>query len=72
MSMSARATMIMNKAKKMNGSKKRSHDDFMSQGIVEVEKVMNDSLHFQSIIEEKIGQSNEGKELQNQLDQKYG
>ena len=46
MSMSARATMIMNKAKKMNGSKKRSHDDFMSQGIVEVEKVMNDSLHF--------------------------
>ena len=55
--LSARATMIMNKSKKMNASKKRNMDDYMSQGLLEVEKVMNNSQHFQSIPDDHIGQT---------------
>ena len=39
----------MQKAKQMNSSKKRNMNDFMSQGVLEVEKVVNDSQHFHSI-----------------------
>ena len=41
--------MIMNNSKKMNQSKKRNMNEFMSQGILEVEKVLNESQHFHSI-----------------------
>ena len=42
-SLSARATMIMNNSRKMNSSKKRNMNEYMSQGILEVEKVLNES-----------------------------
>ena len=48
-SLSARATMIMNNSKKMNMSKKRNMNDYMSQGVLEVEKVLNESQNFQSL-----------------------
>lgn len=64
--------MIMNKSKKMNTSKKRNMDDYMSQGLLEVEKVMNNSQHFQSIPDDNIGQVQEQVDLQKSLDLKYG
>ena len=64
--------MIMNKSKKINTSKKRNIDDYMSQGLLEVEKVMNNSQHFQSIPDDNIGQVQEQVDLQKSLDMKYG
>ena len=69
-SLSARATMIMNNSKKMNQSKKRNMNEFMSQGILEVEKVLNESQHFQSI-HDPDNQIDEAAELQKVLDMKY-
>ena len=69
-SLSARATMIMNNSKKINMSKKRNMDEYQSQGILEVEKVLNESQTFQSI-QDPIGQIDEAAELQKVLDMKY-
>ena len=69
-SLSARATMIMKNSKKINQSKKRNMDDYMSQGILEVEKVLNESQHFQSIHDPEV-QVDEEAELQKVLDMKY-
>ena len=44
----------------------------MSQGLLEVEKVMNNSQHFQSIPDDNIGQVQEQVDLQKSLDMKYG
>ena len=61
-SLLARATMIMNNSKKINMSKKRNMDEYQSQGILEVEKVLNESQTFQSI-QDPIGQIDEAAEL---------
>ena len=62
--------MIMNNSKKINQSKKRNMNEFMSQGILEVEKVLNESQHFQSIHDPE-GLVDEAAELQQVLDMKY-
>ena len=62
--------MIMNKSKEMNMSKKRNMNDYSSQGILEVEKVLNESQTFQSI-QDPVGQIDEAAELQKVLDMKY-
>ena len=54
----------------MNMSKKRNMDDYSSQGILEVEKVLNESQTFQSI-QDPVGQIDEAAELQKVLDMKY-
>ena len=69
-SLSARATMIMNNSKKINSSKKRNMNEYMSQGILEVEKVLNESQTFQSI-QDPVVQIDEAAELQKVLDMKY-
>ena len=69
-SLSARATMIMNNSRKMNSSKKRNMNEYMSQGILEVEKVLNESQQFQSIHDPEV-QIDEAAELQKVLDMKY-
>ena len=49
-------------------------NEFMSQGILEVEKVLNESQHFQSIhqsIHDPDVQIDEAAELQKVLDMKY-
>ena len=62
--------MIMNNSKKINSSKKRNMNEYMSQGILEVEKVLNESQTFQSI-QDPVVQIDEAAELQKVLDMKY-
>lgn len=47
-------------------------NDFMSQGMLEVERVMNNSQQYHSIPEEELVQIDEAAELQKVLDMKYG
>ena len=70
--MSSRAQMIMKWSQKINGSKKRNMNDFMSQGILEVEKVMNNSQHYHSIPDDQLGEVDEAAELNKALNLKYG
>jgi len=45
-------------------------NEYMSQGILEVEKVLNESQHFHSIHDPEV-QIDEAAELQKVLDMKY-
>ena len=62
----------MASANKMNGSKKRNHDEFMSQGILEIEKVLNDTQIQNSIPDTKNGIIDEAAEQQREMNINQG
>ena len=68
--LTGRAAQIMASANKMKGSKKRKHDEFMSQGILEVEKVVNDTQIHNSIPDTKNGLIDEAAELKREMNMK--
>ena len=70
--LTGRAAQIMASANKMNGSKKRNHDEFMSQGILEIEKVLNDTQIQNSIPDTKNGIIDEAAEQQREMNINQG